>query len=101
MGGSYVLIPLSLSTSGTPASPKLRTLGAQLPTQLHSWSYSLAQGPLPIRQLQLYHPLPHTSFKGAPSLYHTQDLEVTWTWDPSQCTEPCVVSQAKAYAVFP
>lgn len=73
---------------GPPASLRLQTLGAQPPTQLHFWTYSLDQGALPIRQLHLYHPLPHTSSKGVPSLYRTQDLEVIWTWDPSQCTEP-------------
>lgn len=38
---------------GTPALLRLQTLGAQPPTQLHSWSYSLDQGALPITQLRL------------------------------------------------
>ena len=83
---SPVLIPLH--SSGIPASRRLQTLGVQPPIQPPSWSCSLDQQDQDIQQQHPQHPLPRTSFKGAPSPCLTLGLGLTWMWAPNQCTEP-------------
>lgn len=94
---SPVLIPLC--TSGTPASLRLQTLGAQPPTQLPSWSCSPGHQAQDTQQRHPQRPLPRTSSKAAPSLCPTLGLGLTWMWAPNQCTEP-LLSPSASLPIF-